>query len=250
MHNRSDSALLSAKDDHWIPLSDLMTGLMMIFLMIAIVYMIKVEADSKLLKEANEIIELRSKRIKEIAVVYESMKNALFEDLRREFEGDLAKWDAELLPDSTVRFKAPDVLFSSGKAELRPKFKQILEDFFPRYVSILHSEKYRNSIQEIRIEGHTSSRWKATSDDQDAYFKNMELSQERTRSTLQFVMTLNRVSQHLGWLREYVTANGLSSSKRILNENMTENFSRSQRVEFRVRTDSESRLEKIIQTAQ
>jgi hypothetical protein len=32
---------VSGHDDHWIPLSDLMTGLMMIFLLIAISYMIK-----------------------------------------------------------------------------------------------------------------------------------------------------------------------------------------------------------------
>ena len=36
-----------AKEDHWIPLSDLMTGLMMMFMLIAIMFMVKIEADTK-----------------------------------------------------------------------------------------------------------------------------------------------------------------------------------------------------------
>ncbi len=31
-----------ADEDHWVPLSDLMTGLMMIFMLLAIVFMLKV----------------------------------------------------------------------------------------------------------------------------------------------------------------------------------------------------------------
>jgi hypothetical protein len=51
------------------------------------------------------------------------------------------------------------------------------------------------------------------------------------------------------WLREHVTANGMSYSNRIYNSNGKENYSRSQRVEFRVRTDAESRIERILETA-
>lgn len=240
----------STQDDHWIPLSDLMTGLMMIFLLVAIVYMIKVEADSEKIKEFSAKIETRSKQMENIALLYEALKTQLYNDLRAEFAADLPKWEAELLPDSTVRFKAPDVLFQSGRSELRPRFRQILDDFFPRYVAILASEKYRMSIQEVRVEGHTSSFWKDSLSDQEAYFKNLTLSQERTRSTLEFVMDLQNVQHELAWLRGHVTANGLSYSKRIRNVNGTENYALSQRVEFRVRTDSEARLENIIATAQ
>ena len=233
----------ASQDDHWIPLSDLMTGLMMMFLLIAIVYMIKVEADSKLLKQASE-------RTKEVATVYKQIKNELYDDLRKAFENDLPRWDAELLTDATLRFKAPEVLFDSGKADLKPRFKEILSEFFPKYVSILTSQKYRDSVQEIRIEGHTSSFWQNAPTEQDAYFQNMRLSQDRTRSALEFVMRLGPVSDHLGWLREHVIANGLSYSKRIFLSNGSEDVRRSQRVEFRVRTDADSRLEKIIQAAQ
>jgi chemotaxis protein MotB len=47
-----------------------------------------------------------------------------------------------------------EVLFDTGKADLKLHFKQILQEFFPRYVGIIASPKYQGSIQEIRIEGH------------------------------------------------------------------------------------------------
>ncbi|MHB8423494.1 MAG: hypothetical protein ACYDAM_12165, partial [Leptospirales bacterium] len=108
-----------------------------------------------------------------------------------------------------------------------------------RYIAILFSDKYKNSIREIRIEGHTSSVWNDISSSDDAYFKNMELSQARTRSTLQYVLTLPTVQNKKDWLRQLLTANGLSSSKLIYDKNGKEDSLISQRVEFRVRTDAE-----------
>jgi outer membrane protein OmpA-like peptidoglycan-associated protein len=218
---------------HWIPLADLMTGLMMVFLLIAITYMVKVEAASQ--------------HIREIAVLYERMKVELYDDLKREFERDFPRWAAEIDEDSTIRFKEPDVLFSTGSSEIKEKFKGILNDFFPRYVSILGSIKYRDAVEEVRIEGHTSSIWSNLSSDQ-AYFQNMKLSQDRTRSSLQYVLALPAVRDDLPWLRGRITANGLSSSKAIKRPDGFEDYERSQRVEFRVRTDAESRIAKIIET--
>jgi outer membrane protein OmpA-like peptidoglycan-associated protein len=249
----------SHSDDHWIPLSDLMTGLMMVFLLVAIVYMVKLEADSQVIRDANvqiaahsKRIEEQSDRIKQIAILYDQMKTELAGDLKKEFEMDLAQWDAELAPDGTIRFKAPEVLFDSKgpfQVDLKPRFQAILRDFFPRYVEILYSDKYRDVIEEVRIEGHTSSFWQQAVSEQEAYFRNMSLSQDRTRKTLEYVMGLPTASERLRWLRERVTANGLSYSRRIFNADGSENFARSQRVEFRVRTDSESRMGRIIENA-
>ena len=218
---------------HWIPLADLMTGLMMVFLLIAITYMVKVEAASR--------------HIREIAVLYERMKVELYDDMKKEFEKDLPRWGAELDRDSTMRFREPDVLFPIGSSDLRGNFKYILDDFFPRYVRILDLEKYRDAVQEIRIEGHTSSIWQNLLADQ-AYFQNMRLSQDRTRSTLQYVLALPAIRGDLPWLRGHITANGLSSSKTIKRLDGSEDYERSQRVEFRVRTDAESRIARIIET--
>src|SRR5689334_2678007 len=103
--------------------------------------------------------------------------------------------------DLVLTFQGPEVLFDIDKADLKPRFKQILQDFFPRYVKIITSPKYKNSIQEIRIEGHTSSDWNGATGTEEAYFQNMELSQGRTRSTLRFLLKLPDVQKDIDWLR-------------------------------------------------
>ena len=225
------------QDGHWIPLSDLMTGLMIMFLLLAVAYMTRVEAESE--------------NIKEVAIAYNEVRDQLYEDLEREFKEDLPRWKAQIVKaDLAVQFTEPEVLFASGSSDLRDNFKNILTDFFPRYIAILTSPKYRESITEIRIEGHTSSEWYTGSSDLQAYFNNMALSQERTRSTLSFALTLPQVRREESWLREHLTANGLSSSKLIRTSDGQEDAKRSRRVEFRVRTDAENRIAKILEFSQ
>jgi outer membrane protein OmpA-like peptidoglycan-associated protein len=226
----------TSQDAHWIPLSDLMTGLMVMFLLIAVVYMMRVEAESS--------------SIKEVAIAYNQVRDELYADLESEFQADLPKWKAELnKADLAVKFTEPEVLFASGSSALRPEFKSILDDFFPRYIKILTSDKYRGSVTEVRIEGHTSSEWYNGATDRFAYFQNMALSQERTRSTLQYVMSLPQSSPQEGWLREHLTANGLSSSKLVLDAKGREDSPRSRRVEFKVRTDAETRIARILEVS-
>jgi outer membrane protein OmpA-like peptidoglycan-associated protein len=222
------------EDSHWIPLTDLMTGLMLIFLLIAVSYMLQVEADAA--------------RIRNIAVAYNEIRDDLYDDLYREFRADLPKWNAQLLKsDLSVRFSQPEVLFATGSSELKPQFQEMLKDFFPRYIRILTLQKYRGSINEVRIEGHTSSDWIGVASEGDAYFLNMELSQARTRSTLAYVLNLPADHAQVAWLRKFVTANGLSSSRLILDDKGVEDVARSRRVEFRIRTDAEERIAKILE---
>jgi outer membrane protein OmpA-like peptidoglycan-associated protein len=122
----------------------------------------------------------------------------------------------------------------------------ILDDFFPRYIKLLFT-KYKDNIEEIRIEGHTSSEWMEYKiDPETAYFKNMKLSQDRTRSVLIYVLQMIKADTLKQWARGKITANGLSSSKLIIKPNGEEDKEASRRVEFRVRTDAESQIGKIL----
>lgn len=216
---------MSKNSDHWIPLADLMTGLMMMFMLIAVLYMLKVNS---------------------AVSEYSVSKDALGKDLRSEFASDLEKWDAECDSDNLViRFKSPDVLFDTGQAVIKPQFKVILSDFFPRYIALLNREEYNDSIEEIRIEGHTSSSWREGASENESYFLNMQLSQARTLSVLKYVLSdKNTPSQ--AWTRDLLTANGLSSSKLIHDADGKENRKGSQRVEFRVRTNADEYIKNII----
>ena len=221
-------------ESDWISISDLMAGLMMIFLFIAISFM--------------NNLQIKAKQVKEIAVAYQEIQNSLYVDLKDEFMFDLLRWNAEIIPKTlTVRFHAPEVLFIRNSFEVTSQFQQILMDFFPRYLKIMYSPKYRESIEEIRIEGHTSSEWSEKVDEETAYFLNMKLSQDRTRSVLQYCLSVIEDEQLELWARSYITANGLSSSHLVPDKNGYEDKMKSRRVEFRIKTKADEKVVQILE---
>ncbi|MFY0641823.1 MAG: OmpA family protein [Bermanella sp.] len=224
---------IKEQEGHWVAVSDLMAGLMMVFLLISIVFMINVE--------------LQRKKITDVAILYDHLRTQLYQDLLTEFEPDLKNWGAEIQEDLTFRFNKTELLFAKGDSELNPEFEIILADFFPRYLGIITADKYRNDILEVRIEGHTSSAWLGAISDDDAYIYNMALSQARTRSTLAYLLNLPAVTNEKKWLKTYLTANGLSSAKVVQDDTGNEDDERSRRVEFKVRTDAEGKIASILE---
>lgn len=212
--------------------SDLMAGLMMVFLFISVALM----RDAMIERD----------KIKEVAETYQQTQQAIYLALLEEFSKDLETWGAEIDRDTlSVNFTAPEVLFANGKAILTDQFQTILIDFFPRYLAVL--EKYQPIIQEIKIEGHTSSRWNNGSSDYEAYFNNMRLSQSRTRAVLGYVMALEPVkNKHYDWVKGNVAAVGYSSSKLTYDKQGIEDEQRSRRVSFRVITNAEQQILKIL----
>ena len=159
-------------------------------------------------------------------------------------------WGAVIDKDLTIRFSQPDILFAVGSATLNEKFKAILDDFFPRYLKILMDDEFRDNIEEIRIEGHTSSFWGKVGGD-ESYLKNMALSQERTRAVLEYIISSSNDEQK-EWLKKYFRAIGFSSAKLLdsnsqpITNKADEDPAKSQRVEFRVRTNIEQKVGAII----
>lgn len=233
------SDIFTAKHDeqeesHWLSVADLMAGLMMVFLFIAIALM-------------KETLSERDK-IKKVAVAYQENQVAIYNALQQEFEHDLEKWNAEIDEQTlTFTFKAPDVLFQSGKVDLNSQYQVLLAAFFPRYMTIL--APFRSSINEIRIEGHTSSVWQQATN-RDAYFNNMRLSQERTRAVLAYIYDLESSRSYRQWIKSSIAAVGLSSSKLMLNEQGIEDLAKSRRVSFRVITNSDIQIKRILQEVQ
>lgn len=219
--------------DHWISISDMMAGLMVIFLFIAIVFIKDVLAENQ--------------RTKDIAFLWESKQEELYEKLAEEFRDDLPRWNAELHRETlAIRFREPRVLFEQGESIVKADFKDILEDFFPRYIHLLSG--FKDHIDEVRIEGHTSSEWRDRVSGDVAYFANMELSQDRTRAVLEYCLLLPDVFALKEWSRSVLTANGLSSSRLIL-INGEEQRVLSRRVEFRVRTNADEQIRRILERA-
>lgn len=192
------------KGNEWISISDMMAGVMMIFLLIAVSYMVVISAQ-------NRELERRTLQMSEIAQAQRDLQSELYADLNTEFAEYLNEWNAEISDDGAVRFKEPDVLFDTGKSQLKTRFKEILDDFFPRYVRILQSKKYKDEVEEIRIEGHTSSEWLNANTLEARYLGNAELSQARALEVLKYCFSNKKLDSFSANFTAQSSANGIES---------------------------------------
>ena len=228
------------KYNQWISISDMMAGIMMIFLLITVSFMLITQKAQEDLRVQNQRLLEINEAMSSIAKDYSDLRQELYEALLKEFGKDLKVWDASIDEDNTIRFNEPEVLFDIGAKQVKKRFKDILDDFFPRYVKILALEKFQNSIEEIRIEGHTSQVWFAANTLEERYLGNAELSQARALEVLKYCFNLKSINSYKEWLVKVFRANGLSFAKPL------EDDDKSRRVEFRVITKANKDLLKIL----
>jgi len=199
-------------ENNWMNIADIMSALMMIFMFISIAFLYQI---------------LNEKEIYKV-----SLNKALHE----EFDKDLQRWKAVITEDNIMRFNSP---FKVGSNGLPKEFSSILADYFPRYIKVLSNKEFKDEIEEIRVEGHTSNGWGSVIDKKKVYLKNMSLSQERASNVLAYCYALNNeiVTTNLNWLQNNLRANGMSFSKLLHKKgSRKEDKERSRRVEFKVLT--------------
>ncbi|MDO4481056.1 MAG: OmpA family protein [Erysipelotrichaceae bacterium] len=230
-------------------ISDLMSALCCIFVLVTISIVAS-------LKEKNNLAEK-----------YQELQEELYVDLSNEFsQEELNKWGAYIDPETlSIRFSGVNVSFKDYDDKIPQKYKEILDDFFPRLIQILKNDKYRNEIEEIRIEGHsnpadgidlaTGRKYKA-GDDLD-YSTGIDLSQRRTANVLNYCLdNFTSSMEEKEWVRKHIAANGYSLSKPIYIKDSDGEVvydlttgkpivdkAASRRVEFRIKTNSD----KIVQ---
>ena len=215
---------------------------MVIFMFIAVSYMLEVQ---KKQDERDIIFE-----------EFKATKEQLYAELENEFKDDFKDWEVELDKDLSIKFTNPDVLFSSNEATINNRFKNILDEFLPRYFDVLLQHKYDEKISEIRIEGHTDP-VPARSWDSEPYIGNVKLSQARSAEVLKYFRKMNYFkslsSETTKKLEFWLTANGLSYGRTLdSNKELTVISNKpidrklSRRVEFRIITSSERIIQKVI----
>lgn len=191
-------------------------------------------------------------QLKQISEHYVRTKYTLYDDLNKEFYADLKNWNAEINSENlSIRFKDPDVLFVMNQAVLRNSYKQILDDFFPRLLKVVSD--YENLIEEIRIEGHSSEATERIKTgritERQDYEEGMELSQARTRSVLSYCLNDTKYPKENEWIRSKIIAIGYSKSHPV-KVNGKINWNASRRVEFRIKLNSDSEIQKYLATEQ
>lgn len=220
-------------------ISDLMAALCCIFALVTISIVAS-------LKEKNNLADK-----------YQELQQEIFLDLTEEMGADLKRWGATIDPTTlTIRFSS-DSGFAPYSSELKSGYEKILQEFFPKLIQILEKDKYKNEIEEIRIEGFTAP---VKGDEQD-YFAGLKLSQERTQKVLDYCLKHTNYSQETDpvlkeaekdWIRKHIVSNGYSLSKplgtdgRLLEGDGEIDKAATRRVEFRIKTNSD----KIVQQFQ
>lgn len=212
-------------EDTWISVSDMMAGLMMIFLFIAIIYI---------------------QNIGQYFDAVSSVRQEICNDLSEEFAPERAEWNMTICENGLlIRFEN-DSNFETNSAILSDEFKGVLSSFIPRLLDVVW--KYRNLISELRIEGHTDSAVRPGDTKLSGYIYNTWLSQARSRNVLDFALHLPEVfsrENYLDWSFTNMTAHGMSSSE-LLYEGDLESMERSRRVEFRLKTRAEDKLMNLV----
>ena len=120
-----------AKPNAWLSVSDLMTGLMVIFLFVAIAY----------IKRSQDNMKERQSPLQE----YVDNKKNLHDKLVDEFQTESKNGQITIRGDLTMRFENAETLFPSGETTLTPKFCEILSDLIPRYLNILLNDSMRST---------------------------------------------------------------------------------------------------------
>lgn len=213
-------------EEHWIPLADIMTGLMLIFLFIAFSYIVKIRSETENLRKMHEMVVVQKTQNAQL-------KKQIYFALVEEFKNDLTSWQAEINQnDLTVNFYAPEVLFDTGKATLKPQFMTVLKDFLPRYIKVLRS--HEKNIAAVSVDGYASDVWGNLQRADQIYLDNLQLSQHRSLNVLLFLHQITINDDDLLFLRNYFTTSSFSSMNAIHNDDGSDNLQRSQRVEFKI----------------
>lgn len=220
-------------DSNWISIADMMTALMVIFMFIAINYIMQV-------------------------IEHTFVQDEIYNKLQEVFNEEIEKHEIELGPDGTIRFNSlnSDNLFETNDDKLTQGFKMSLASFIPKYWDVLTSDTtYFDYIKEIRIEGHADTQ--PPKNGGDSYLYNLDLSSRRAASVLKFLRE-QPVYKEAGEKEKsrmdfLFTSIGFSYSRALnddknyvhLDSNKVVNDNLSRRVEFRIVTSNEKLIDAI-----
>ncbi|MBO5739416.1 OmpA family protein [bacterium] len=200
----------------WITMTDLMTGLVLVFVvMFFYTYM------------TSHLELMKQKLAKETAT--------------KQLQESLVAQNIDATVDlATGIVKISDLeLFELGSDELSDDGKKYLDKFAPAYFNSLFTNEYLNkNIKKIIIEGHTDSQtFAGIYNDDEQYMKNMELSLNRAYNVANYITNTSYDKTNADRLRKMIIVQGASYSSPVIN-NGKEDFAKSRRVELKIVTNN------------
>ena len=216
----------------WISNTDMITGVLVIFLFLAVILTHQAEEQKR---EIEAIAQQSTHAAEELK---RNLDEAFTDEEKEKYH---LHYNGEI---GAVCFEDASSHFVAGSADIPAGFKVELQNFLPKYLNAI-AKCNPDNIKEIRIEGHTSSEWGLGGSQADAYFKNMKLSQDRTRAILDETMSMEELKDKKAFLQAKLTANGLSSSHLRYKPDGTEDKEASRRIEFRVVPEEKRYMDQV-----
>lgn len=173
------------EQEYWLSYSDLMAGLLMVFVLMLLISLDKYGGPAKVKMELD------------------GATTGVIDDLQQAFRDSPGVVVDSL--SGAVRF--PDaILFAEGSADILPMGEQLLREFGPKYMKVMVGDPVnRQYLQAIAIEGHTN--------DRGSYEYNLDLSQRRAFAVMRFL--LGHAGEYGAELRHFATANGESFRRQL-----------------------------------
>lgn len=220
-----------------IGVTDLMTSLAVIFILLFSAYVTKV-SETESPAKASVILPVPERKVARSTT--DDMKGLLRDHFSR-FDLSL---DADTIDPNVVRIVVPDALlnFEFGKGSLSSVADRFLVEAMPSYATLLCGA-LRDRIDSLVIEGHT--------DDRGSDVYNLKLSQERSLNVM--VKGLEVIQDSAPWayrcFQEKTSASGRGRQDLIWDESRALDRDKSRRVVFKIRlrpTDHQTELKQAM----
>lgn len=213
----------SGENPFWITYSDLLSALVMVFLVLLLAFQALSEENMRELAAKNKELESERKRIKLANAELKKTKDEVERvDLNRNAEKmkgllrELAMLEGKF-PKGTITTDSKTgevriddkILFDTGKAVLKPEGKRILDQVVPEWSAIVTRPEYAEIIKEVVFEGHADAQ--GVSDPNENYLQNLALTQNRSVAVARYVFRADNNFEHKEALRSLVSASGRSN---------------------------------------
>ena len=171
-------------------MTDLMTSLMVIFILLLLVFVHRTAG-----KDA-AVTDVLLKRLR-----YEMQPQGFNENTIRPDPRD-RNAILVIVPDRLMNFEA-------GKSKLRPEGEQFLKGYIPRLAEVLCGDQFRSSIESIVVEGHTDTQPYVGHTVEESESLNLKLSQDRSMVVVENALAdLSGMEAKRGCFLEKLSASG------------------------------------------
>jgi flagellar motor protein MotB len=170
-------------------LTDLMTSLMVIFILLLLVFVTRTAhkdpaVTDLLLKRLLQ--DMRPQGFSEKTILKDRDRNAIL----------------VIVPDRLMNFE-------TGKSTLRPEGEQFLKTYIPEFAEVLCGDQFRSSIESIVVEGHTDTHPYVGRTAEESQNLNLKLSQDRSMEVVKNALAdLSGMEAKRGCFLEKLSASG------------------------------------------